>query len=138
MGQLIATIMNVMLLLMVPLGILQAHTVLQMKSELMEISFAATKYVTNHGGRSDADILSAVRNFIHEEAEGKAYQLREDQIGIEIIRTKSADPTLWSHEDEFVLRMSMPYPKLTTLFPEWERKITTERTGTINVMDYDL
>lgn len=138
MGQLITTIMNVMVLLLVPIGVLQAHTVLQMKSELMEMSLAATKYVTNHGGRNEEEIVAEVRVFVQQELVAKAYQLRGDQIGIEITRTKAADPILWSHEDEFRLRMSMPYPQVTTLFSEWQREILVERTGTINMMDYDL
>lgn len=138
MGQLITTIMNVMILLLVPLGIIQAHTVLQMKSELMEMSLAATKYVTNHGGRNEEEIETGVRAFILQELKEKMYQLPENQIGIEINRTKAADPILWSHEDEFQLRMSIPYPQVTTIFSEWEREISVERTGTINIMDYDL
>lgn len=138
MGQLIATIMNVMILLLVPLGILQVHTVLQAKAELAEMSLAATKYVTNHGGRSEQEIVDGVRSFIREELKEKVYKLQEEQIGIEIIRTKGADQVVWSHEDEFRLRMTLPYPQLTTLFPEWEQEITVERTGTVNIMDYDL
>ncbi|NGQ96421.1 hypothetical protein G3578_14755 [Brevibacillus sp. SYP-B805] len=138
MGQLLATIMNVMVLLMVPLGVLQAHVVLQMKSELLEISMAATKYVTNHGGKNDAEVVNQLRQFIHQELAEKSYRLDENDIRIEVARTKAADPILWSHEDEFRLRLSIPYPQLTALFPDWPQLLDVERTGTINVMDYDL
>jgi hypothetical protein len=138
MGQLITTIMNIIVLLLVPLGVLQVHTVLQMKNELLEMSLAATKYVTNHGGMNDSDVVAQIRGFIRQEVSQKSYRLDENEIQIEVTRTKAADPMKWSHEDDFLLRMSIPYPQLTTLFPEWQRPLVVERTGTVNVMDYDL
>jgi hypothetical protein len=138
MGQLIAAIINVIVLLVVPLGVMQVHAVMQVRSELIDVSVAATKYVSNHGGTSDADVLHNVREFIREEITGKAYHLKDSDIQVQIVRTKAADQILWSHEDEFRLLLTVPYPKMTNLFLHSEQPIAVERSGTINVMDYDL
>jgi hypothetical protein len=138
MGQLIATILNVIVLLVVPLGVVQLHAVMQLRGELIDVSVAATKYISNHGGTSDADVLHNVREFIREELAGKAYHIKDSDIQLQILRTRAADQVLWSHEDEFHLRLSIPYPHIANLFVNWEKPITVERIGTINVMDYDL
>jgi hypothetical protein len=138
MGQLITTIISILVLLCVPAGILQVHTVMQMKSELVDLSYAAAKFVSNHGGMSDTDVLRNVRSFVQTELDGKAYKLADSDITVEIVRTKGADPTLWSHADEFRLSLEMPYPKVINLFAGFEKPLRIERLGTINTMDYDL
>lgn len=138
MSQLITTIISVMLLLVVPLGVAQIHTVLQIKSECLELSFAATKFLTNHGGKNETEVLRDLKQFIAVEVRDKAYHVSSDDITISVTRIQTTFPTVWSHEDEFQLSMSIPYPVLTNLFPEWERPIETQRIGTIQVMDYDL
>lgn len=138
MGQLIATILNIMVLLVVPLGVVQLHSVMQLRGELIDLSVATTKYISNHGGTSNEDVLHKVREFIREELSGKAYHIKDSDVQLQILRTKAADQVLWSHEDEFRLRMAIPYPNIANLFVNWEKPITVERNGTINVMDYDL
>jgi hypothetical protein len=138
MGQLITTLVSVMILLVVPLGVVQIHTVSQMRSELIDLSLAATKYLSNHGGKGDAEVQNAVQQFVSQELASKVYRIEENELQIQVTRVHAADPTLWSHEDVFKLRLQIPYPGFTTLFSEWEAPIAIERTGTINVMDYDL
>ncbi|GAA4721384.1 hypothetical protein [Brevibacillus fulvus] len=138
MGQLITTILSVIVLLFVPVGIVQLHIVAQMRAELHELSFATVKFISNHGGRSEAEVLESTRAFIEMELASKRYELKEDELKLAVSRTKAADEQLWSHEDEFTLRMEMPFPRMTELFPEWDKPIVIVRTGTINVMDYDL
>ncbi|KQL47055.1 hypothetical protein AN963_19640 [Brevibacillus choshinensis] len=138
MGQLIAVILNVMVLLLVPLGILQIHTVIQAKNELLEVSAAAVKYVSNHGGVDEVTVQQEVLELISRELVEKQMSLPEPDLDVSITRTRWADPALWSHEDEFVLRMEIPYPRFTELIPLPAGKMQVTRQGTINTMDYDL
>ncbi|MGD8192473.1 hypothetical protein ACQCN2_21090 [Brevibacillus ginsengisoli] len=138
MSQLITTILSVLLLLVVPLGVTQVHTVLQMKSECLELSFAATKFLSNHGGKNETEVLHDLKQFIAEEVKDKAYHVSSDDITISATRIHNTFPSLWSHEDEFRISLRMPYPILTNIFPNWERPIESRRIGTIQVMDYDL
>lgn len=138
MGQLIAVILNIMVLLLVPLGILQTHTVIQAKNELLEVSAAAVKYVSNHGGTNEATVEKKVRELISGELAEKQMSLAGQELSVSITRTHSADPALWSHEDEFVLRVEVPYPRFTELIPMPRERLQVIRQGTINVMDYDL
>ncbi|GED72933.1 hypothetical protein BRE01_66350 [Brevibacillus reuszeri] len=138
MGQLIAVILNVMVLLVVPLGILQAHTVIQARNELLEVSAAAAKYVSNHGGMNEALIQQEVRAYISRELTEKRMSLSEPELAVTVTRIRAADPILWSHEDEFVLQMSIPFPQFTMLIPMPAKTLQVIRQGTINVMDYDL
>lgn len=138
MGQLIAVILNVMVLLVVPLGILQVHTVVQARNELLEVSAAATKYVSNHGGTSEVELQQQVHDFISRELAEKRLSLSESELSVSITRTRSADPILLSHEDEFVLQMTIPFPQFTKLIPMPAKTLQVIRQGTINVMDYDL
>jgi len=138
MGQLIAVILNVMVLLLVPLGLLQVHTVIQTHNELLEISAAAAKYVSNHGGVSDSVVQQQVRKVISRELKEKQFSLSEQDVAVSIVRTLSADPAIWSHEDEFILHLEIPYPWFTKLLPATSQTLTVSRQGTINVMDYDL
>ncbi|MFY0545765.1 hypothetical protein [Brevibacillus sp. H7] len=138
MGQLIATIINVMVLLLVPAGILQIHAVVQTHNELLEIGTAATKYISNNGGTNDATVEQNVRQFVHQELSNKLFQVQERDLQLTVTRTKAADPVLWSHEDEFELRLEIPFPRITGLFPDWGEPIIVVRSGTVQVMDYDL
>jgi len=138
MGQLIATILNVLLLLLVPAGILQIHTAVQTHNELLEVGMAVAKHVSNHGGRSDAAVEQEVRQYVQQELADKSFQLQGSEISITVIRTKAADPVVWSHEDEFQLRLAVPFPRISSLFPDWGEPITVVRYGTVQVMDYDL
>jgi hypothetical protein len=138
MGQLIAVILNIMVLLLVPLGILQAHIVIQTRNELLEVSAAVAKYVSNHGGTSDAVVQQQVRDIVARELAEKQFSLAEQDLTVMITRTHMADPVLWSHEDEFVLRMEIPYPRFTNYLPVSSSSMAVTRQGTINVMDYDL
>ncbi|MEJ8548747.1 hypothetical protein [Brevibacillus borstelensis] len=137
MGQVIAVFLQVMVLLLVPMGILQVHTVVQTHDELLEVSAAATKYISNHGGRGDAEVLSKVRAFIAKELTEKSFSLSEEELIVRVQRSRAADPVLWSHEDEFVLQAEIPFPLFVSWFPVGE-KMKVERHGTVNMMDYDL
>lgn len=138
MGQLIAVILNVMVLLIVPLGILQVHTVVQTKNELLEVSAAAAKYVSNHGGKDGTNMQQEVRRLVSRELAEKQFSLSDRDLTVSISRTRSADPVLWSHEDEFELTVEVPFPGFTDLFPMPADRMKVTRRGTINVMDYDL
>jgi hypothetical protein len=138
MGQVVAVFLNVMVLLLVPLGILQIHTVVQTHNELLEVSAAAAKYVSNHGGGSDAEVMADVRSFVSRELAEKSFSLPDGELSVRITRTRAADPVLWSHEDEFLLQVEVPYPRLTELLPGGSGTMRVERYGTINIMDYDL
>lgn len=138
MGQLIAVILNIMVLLLVPLGFLQTHTVIQTRNELLEVSAAAAKYISNHGGINDAVVQQQVRAIVANELAEKQFSLSEQALTIHIVRTKIADPVLWSHEDEFELRMEIPYPRFSNYLPVPMSSMAVTRMGTINVMDYDL
>ncbi|WP_289141453.1 hypothetical protein [uncultured Brevibacillus sp.] len=63
----------------------------QTRNELLEVSAAATKYVSNHISGTELSVI--------------------------VTRIHAADPILWSHEDEFVLQMSIPFPQFTKLIP---------------------
>lgn len=138
MGQLITTILSVILLALVQIGVVQVHTVLQLKNELLDLSFATTKFVSNRGGRSDTDVMQAVKQFIKEEANHKLYKFKDTEIRFLIKRSHAQDRVLWSHADEFILQMELPVPVLSKLFPFYKHSIYSQRQGTINVMDYDL
>ncbi len=138
MGQFITTLLSIMLLLVVPVGVAQVHTVLQMKSELQELSFAAAKFVNNHGGQNESEIETALRQFVQQELGSKTYRLKPEDVMVSVQRIVTTNPDVWSHEDEFSLQMEMPYPLLSGLFPEWARPLEIQRIGTIQVMDYDL
>ncbi|MDF2682645.1 MAG: hypothetical protein K0R47_3835 [Brevibacillus sp.] len=138
MGQLVAVLLNVMVLLLVPLGFLQIHTVIQAKNEMLEVSAAAVKYVSNHGGVDEVTIQQEVRELISRELVEKQMSLPDQDLDVSITRTRSADPALWSHEDEFVLRVEIPYPRFTELIPMPAENMHVTRQGTINIMDYDL
>jgi hypothetical protein len=138
MGQLVATILNVMLLLLVPAGILQIHTAVQAHNELLEIGTAAAKYVSNHGGISDTAVVQEVKQYVRQELADKSFHVQESDLQITVTRTKAADPIVWSHEDEFQLFLEMPFPRISALFPDWGKNISVVRFGTVQVMDYDL
>ncbi|WP_400161822.1 hypothetical protein ACAF76_020755 [Brevibacillus sp. TJ4] len=138
MGQIVAVILSVMVLLVVPLGVLQVHTVLQAKNELLEISAVATKHVSNHGGANDTVVQQEVRSIIERELAEKRFSLSGQELAVTVARTRSADPILWSHEDEFYLRLEIPYPRFTRLIPMPSQSMEVVRYGTINMMDYDL
>lgn len=138
MGQIITTIVSIMLILLVPLGIVQVHVALQMENELLDLSMAATKYVSNHGGKNDGEIERKVDTFVQQQLSQKMYRLNPQDVKMSISRIKKQDPLLWSHEDEFQLIMEIPYPSITTLFVEWQKPLHVMRIGTINTMDYDL
>ncbi|UFJ40599.1 hypothetical protein LOK74_21685 [Brevibacillus humidisoli] len=137
MGQLITTFLCVAVLLVVPLGVVQVHIVMQVQSELADISISASKYISNRGGLNQQDVEQAVRSFIEQELTGKGFRIQAADVTVEVSRLSAADPLLWSHEDQFRLLIGVPYPSITRLFLERER-ITVSRIGTINVMDYDL
>ncbi|MED4571363.1 hypothetical protein [Brevibacillus agri] len=138
MGQLVAVILNVMLLLMVSLGLLQVHTVVQAENELMEVSAAATKYISNRGGTNESLLQEEVRAFIAKELVEKRFSLSEREMSVSVTRTHSADPVLWSHADEFSLVLTIPYPGFTSWILAPAETLQVTRQGTINVMDYDL
>ncbi|AWX53755.1 hypothetical protein AB432_001065 [Brevibacillus brevis] len=138
MGQLIAVILNIMVMLLVPLGLLQVHTVVQSRNELLEVSVAATKYVSNHGGTSEANLQQEVRALIARELREKKFSVSEQDLSVSITRTRSLDPVLWSHEDEFVVELAIPYPRFTSWIPMPADSLQVQRIGTVNIMDYDL
>ncbi|NRR24410.1 hypothetical protein [Brevibacillus sp. MS2.2] len=138
MGQLIAVILNIMVMLLVPLGLLQVHTVVQARNELLEVSVAATKYVSNHGGTSEANLQQEVRELIARELREKKFSVSEQDLSVSITRTRSLDPVLWSHEDEFVVELAIPYPRFTSWIPMPADSLQVQRIGTVNIMDYDL
>ncbi|WP_188066775.1 hypothetical protein [Brevibacillus brevis] len=138
MGQLIAVILNVMVMLLVPLGLLQVHTVVQARNELLEVSAAATKYVSNHGGTSEANLQQEVRALITRELREKKLSIPDQELFVSVTRTRSLDPVLWSHEDEFVVELAIPYPRFTTWIPMPADSLQVQRIGTVNIMDYDL
>lgn len=137
MGQIVTSLLCAAVLLVVPLGVVQVHIVMQVRSELADISLAATKFVSNRGGIHQQDVQQAVRNFIVQELSAKGFWVEASEVKVEVDRLQAADPLLWSHEDSFRLRLGVPYPSITQLFQE-RKEITVERIGTINVMDYDL
>lgn len=138
MGQLIAVILNIMVMLLVPLGLLQVHTVVQARNELLEVSVAATKYISNHGGTSEANLQQEVRALIARELREKKFSVSEQELSVSITRTRSFDPILWSHEDEFVVELAIPYPRFTSWIPMPVDSLQVQRIGTVNIMDYDL
>ncbi|KMZ43350.1 MULTISPECIES: hypothetical protein [Bacillales] len=138
MGQLIAVILNIMVMLLVPLGLLQVHTVVQARNELLEVSAAATKYVSNHGGTSEANLQQEVRALIARELREKKLSIPDQELSVSVTRTRSLDPVLWSHEDEFVVELAIPYPRFTTWIPMPADSLQVQRIGTVNIMDYDL
>ncbi|MCG7319081.1 hypothetical protein [Brevibacillus laterosporus] len=138
MGQLITTILSVILLILVQIGCVQIHTVFQMKNELLDVSFATTKFISNRGARSEADVTHAVEQFIKEEVKRKPYQLKDTDIVFSIKRSYAQDQALWSHADEFRLQMELAIPALSQLFLTDKPLIYAHRQGTINAMDYDL
>ncbi|RAT99470.1 hypothetical protein [Brevibacillus sp. Leaf182] len=138
MGQLIAVILNIMVMLLVPLGLLQVHTVVQARNELLEVSVAATKYVSNHGGTSEANLEQEVRALIARELREKKFSVPDQDLFVSITRTRSLDPVLWSHEDEFVVELAIPYPRFTSWIPMPADSLQVQRIGTVNIMDYDL
>ncbi|NRS51608.1 hypothetical protein [Brevibacillus sp. HB2.2] len=138
MGQLIAVILNIMVMLLVPLGLLQVHTVVQARNELLEVSAAATKYVSNHGGTSEANLQQEVRALITRELREKKLSIPDQELFVSVTRTRSHDPVLWSHEDEFVVELAIPYPRFTTWIPMPADSLQVQRIGTVNIMDYDL
>ncbi|QDS36750.1 hypothetical protein [Brevibacillus brevis] len=138
MGQLIAVILNIMVMLLVPLGLLQVHTVVQAKNELLEVSAAATKYVSNHGGTSEANLQQEVRALITRELREKKFSVPDQDLSVSVTRTRSLDPVLWSHEDEFVVELVIPYPRFTSWIPMPADSLQVQRIGTVNIMDYDL
>ncbi len=138
MGQLVTTLLSLVVVLLVPLGVMQVHAVLQVENELIDVSLAAAKFASNRGGTSDSDMQTAVRQFIRQELAGKMTHINESDVVLTLSRVTAADPVVWSHGDEFRLRLQIPYPVITERFGEWTRPITIERVGTINVMDYDL
>lgn len=138
MGQLIAVILNIMVMLLVPLGLLQVHTVVQARNELLEVSVAATKYVSNHGGTSEANLQQEVRALIARELREKKFSVPDQDLSVSITRTRSLDPVLWSHEDEFVVELAIPYPRFTSWIPMPADSLQVQRIGTVNIMDYDL
>ncbi|MGG4456432.1 hypothetical protein [Brevibacillus fortis] len=138
MGQLIAVILNIMVMLLVPLGLLQVHTVVQARNELLEVSAAATKYVSNHGGTSEANLQQEVRALIARELREKKFSVPDQDLSVSVTRTRSLDPVLWSHEDEFVVELAIPYPRFTSWIPMPADSLQVQRIGTVNIMDYDL
>ncbi|WP_429845400.1 hypothetical protein [Brevibacillus sp. FIR094] len=138
MGQLIAVILNIMVMLLVPLGLLQVHTVVQARNELLEVSAAATKYVSNHGGTSEANLQQEVRALIARELREKKFSVPDQDLSVSVTRTHSLDPVLWSHEDEFVVELAIPYPRFTSWIPMPADSLQVQRIGTVNIMDYDL
>ncbi|MGK5512118.1 hypothetical protein [Brevibacillus formosus] len=138
MGQIIAVILNIMVMLLVPLGLLQVHTVVQARNELLEVSVAATKYVSNHGGTSAANLQQEVRALIARELREKKFSIPDQELSVSVTRTRSLDPVLWSHEDEFVVELAIPYPRFTSWFPMPADSLQVQRIGTVNIMDYDL
>ncbi|MCC8433668.1 hypothetical protein HP567_003595 [Brevibacillus sp. M2.1A] len=138
MGQLIAVILNIMVMLLVPLGLLQVHTVVQARNELLEVSAAATKYVSNHGGTSEANLQQEVRALIARELSEKKFSIPDQDLFVSVTRTRSLDPVLWSHEDEFVVELAIPYPQFTSWIPMPADSLQVQRIGTVNIMDYDL
>lgn len=138
MGQLIAVILNIMVMLLVPLGLLQVHTVVQARNELLEVSAAATKYVSNHGGTSEANLQQEVRALITRELREKKLSIPDQELFFSVTRTRSLDPVLWSHEDEFVVELAIPYPRFTSWIPMPADSLQVQRIGTVNIMDYDL
>ncbi|MED1785164.1 hypothetical protein P4V43_25420 [Brevibacillus fortis] len=138
MGQLIAVILNIMVMLLVPLGLLQVHTVVQARNELLEVSAAVTKYVSNHGGTSEANLQQEVRALIARELTAKKFSVPDQEMSVSVTRTRSLDPVLWSHEDEFVVELAIPYPRFTSWIPMPADSLQVQRTGTVNIMDYDL
>ncbi|TKI57963.1 hypothetical protein E8L90_22465 [Brevibacillus antibioticus] len=138
MGQLIAVILNIMVMLFVPLGLLQVHTVVQARNELLEVSAAATKYVSNHGGTSEANLEQEVRALIARELREKKFSVPDQDLSVSVTRTRSLDPVLWSHEDEFVVELAIPYPRFTSWIPMPADSLQVQRIGTVNIMDYDL
>ncbi|MFF2533733.1 hypothetical protein ACFVS2_33365 [Brevibacillus sp. NPDC058079] len=138
MGQLIAVILNIMVMLLVPLGLLQVHTVVQARNELLEVSSAATKYVSNHGGTSEANLQQEVRALIASELREKKFSVSDQDLSVSVTRTRSLDPVLWSHEDEFVVELAIPYPRFTSWIPMPADSLQVQRIGTVNIMDYDL
>ncbi len=138
MGQLIAVILNIMVMLLVPLGLLQVQTVVQARNELLEVSAAATKYVSNHGGTSEANLQQEVRALIARELREKKFSIPDQELSVSVTRTRSLDPVLWSHEDEFVVELAIPYPRFTSWIPMPADSLQVQRIGTVNIMDYDL
>ncbi|MBG9941741.1 hypothetical protein ABE237_22700 [Brevibacillus formosus] len=138
MGQLIAVILNIMVMLLVPLGLLQVHTVVQARNELLEVSAVATKYVSNHGGTSAANLQQEVRALIARELREKKFSFPDQELSVSVTRTRSLDPVLWSHEDEFVVELAIPYPRFTSWIPMPADSLQVQRIGTVNIMDYDL
>ncbi|MFC8689392.1 hypothetical protein [Brevibacillus porteri] len=138
MGQLIAVILNIMVMLLVPLGLLQVHTVVQARNELLEVSAAATKYVSNHGGTSEASLQQEVRTLITRELREKKFSVPDQDLSVSVTRTRSLDPILWSHEDEFVVELAIPYPRFASWIPMPADSLQVQRIGTVNIMDYDL
>ncbi|MFG0213930.1 hypothetical protein ACFU8X_12560 [Brevibacillus porteri] len=138
MGQLIAVILNIMVMLLVPLGLLQVHTVVQARNELLEVSAAVTKYVSNHGGTSEANLQQEVRALITGELREKKFSVPDQDLSVSVTRTRSLDPILWSHEDEFVVELAIPYPRFTSWIPMPADSLQVQRIGTVNIMDYDL
>ncbi|MFF0831240.1 hypothetical protein ACFYU8_30885 [Brevibacillus sp. NPDC003359] len=138
MGQLIAVILNIMVMLLVPLGLLQVHTVVQARNELLEVSAAVTKYVSNHGGTSEANLQQEVRALIARELTAKKFSVPDQELSVSVTRTRSLDPVLWSHEDEFVVELAIQYPRFTSWIPMPADSLQVQRTGTVNIMDYDL
>lgn len=138
MGQLIAVILNIMVMLLVPLGLLQVQTVVQARNELLEVSAAATKYVSNHGGTSEANLQQGVRALIARELREKKFSIPDQELSVSVTRTRSLDPVLWSHEDEFVVELAIPYPRFTSWIPMPADSLQVQRIGTVNIMDYDL
>ncbi|MBH0330076.1 hypothetical protein ABH14_09725 [Brevibacillus brevis] len=138
MGQLIAVILNIMVMLLVPIGLLQVHTVVQARNELLEVSAAATKYVSNHGGTNEANLQQEVRALITRELREKKLSIPDQELFVSVTRTRSLDPVLWSHEDEFVVELAIPYPRFTSWIPMPADSLQVQRIGTVNIMDYDL
>ncbi|GAB1534224.1 MULTISPECIES: hypothetical protein [Brevibacillus] len=138
MGQLIAVILNIMVMLLVPLGLLQVHTVVQARNELLEVSAAATKYVSNHGGTNEANLQQEVRALITRELREKKLSIPDQELFVSVTRTRSLDPVLWTHEDEFVVELAIPYPRFTSWIPMPADSLQVQRIGTVNIMDYDL
>jgi hypothetical protein len=137
MSQLITIFLCVSILLLVPAGIVQVHTVLQMRAELQELTYAATKFVSNRGGTGDEEVFEATHHFILQELESKAYFM-EQPFTLSIHRTIIHDPAVWSHEDEFHLEMRFPTPRFLSLISFPSDVLTVSKTGTINQMNYDL
>ncbi|BAH41134.1 hypothetical protein BBR47_01570 [Brevibacillus brevis NBRC 100599] len=131
-------ILNIMVMLLVPLGLLQVHTVVQARNELLEVSAAATKYVSNHGGTSEANLQQEVRALITRELREKKLSIPDQELFVSVTRTRSLDPVLWSHEDEFVVELAIPYPRFTSWIPMPADSLQVQRIGTVNIMDYDL